>query len=210
MKLVTKLLATLALMVAASSVQAQVITFDDIGINSSYVGFGNITYSGLSWGTGWFAESNSQYSTQYGNTYGAVSGEYAAFNGYGYLEVSVGGGVFDFNGAYFTGWGSQDTAQSYTSSTITVEGYNSGSLVGNATMVLGATGYNWLQADLLGIDSLKFIASGSSQWWLMDDMTINVAASNTSNNSVPEPASLALMGLGLIGMGFLGRKKKAA
>lgn len=103
------------------------------------------------------------------------------------------GSTFDFIGASFTGWAyNNDYNSSFTSRTITVEGYSGGSLVGSVSMNLSASQYDWLSTNLLGVDELRFQNDGiAGRWWLMDNFTYE---------PVPEPATLALLGTGLAGL----------
>jgi len=177
------------------SANATVINFDDITTSSQQAISAN--YAGMNWGSSWYVESSSTS----GN--GSVSGDYAAFNGFGQLTMNLSNGLdFDFTGAYFTSWGSNGTFQSYSATSITVEGYNNNALVGSVSMNLSAGQYDWFQTDLLAVDEVRFISSSSSQWWLMDDLTIN------ESTSVPEPTTLALLVLGLASVGF-SRKKSS-
>jgi hypothetical protein len=180
----------------AGTANAVVINFDAITTTDEQAISAN--YAGMSWGGNWYVES----STSSGN--GSVSGDYAAFNGFGELAMNLSSDVdFDFTGAYFTSWTLRGLSQYYSATSITIEGYNNNALIGSVSMNLSADQYDWFQADLLGVDEVRFISSSSKQWWLMDDLTIN------ESTSVPEPASVALFGLGLAGLIFSRRKKIA-
>ena len=186
----------------ASPAQALVIDFDDISTAAN----DDIPseYKGLNWDGNWAINSASDYMSSYYNTYTPVSGEYAAYNSNGVLSVSLSSGEdFDFIGAYFTAWAAFDDYYLYSATSITIEGYDDGLLSHSISMDLSADQYDWLQADFSSIDNLRFISSDTSKWWLMDDLTIELA-------SVPIPHSLALVGIGMLGMGLLTRRAAGA
>ena len=155
---------------------ADIIYFDDIttgdfeAVPSEYCGF--------NWGTNEFGVvSDSAYSSyHYNNTYGSPSGEYAAFNDRGHNNLvitSISGNYFDFNGVSFSGWAQEDQFCEFTATSITVNGYRDEVLVGTVSMDLSAGQYDWLQADMAGINKLEFVSSGNNKFWIMDDFTFN-------------------------------------
>ncbi len=183
-------LAAAIVLLTCTTVHAAVIDFDDLTASN----FNPIqsNYAGFTWDDYHYVYSDA---TNTGWSKGAVSGSNALFNAYGKMTTSsTSGGLFDFTGAWFNNWSG--------TSSITVEGYNSGSLVDSVTMTLG-NGYEWLQADILGVDQISFVADSESSWWLMDDFTVNESA-------VPEPSLLALFALGMLGFGVSRRKASQA
>lgn len=177
---------------------AAVLNFDDLGSASSVP----TNYGGLTWGFNWVTYSDADYSS-YGNTYGSPSGEIAVFNSGGVTQVGLNSGAdFNFNGAYFTGWAGNNSVVGYTATSLTISGYNNGSLIGQLTTTLSANQYDWVTANLNGIDELRFTQNnGNAHWWLMDNFTFN------ESSQVPEPASLALLGIALAGVGVVRRKR---
>jgi len=177
---------------------ATVIYFDDITTSSS--SFIPSDYQGLNWGGdnhfGVIIDNGGySYQTTFENTYGSPSGEYAAYNSYGVTVSLSSDAIFDFTGAYFTSWAYNDDFGECSSTSILLSGYNGSRLIGTVSMSLSANQYDWLQADLVGINTLIFEASGDKKWWLMDNFTYNETAS-----PVPESATILLLGIGLIGL----------
>jgi hypothetical protein len=100
-------------------------------------------------------------------------------------------------------WGTQ---------TLTISGLNNGIQLFSQTLAVSLAP-TVFTADWAGIDQLRiatgsdfvqdFSLSGRGQHWALDNLTINEAA------TVPEPSSLAIVGLGLIGLAIARRKRAA-
>ena len=72
-------------------------------------------------------------------------------------------------------------------------------------------GYDWVQANFLGITSLRLTGSNAivqpyQTRWMIDDFTFNA-----TSTGIPEPATLllSLSGLGLIGLSRRGKARVA-
>lgn len=198
---------------------ATVVNFDDLVLNASGVLNVPDNYGGFIWGPTagnprFFAISDTTYTSagNYANSYGSPSGENAVSNYAGDVIVYLANGAsFDFNGAHFSPFTIRDLFQSDTATSLTVAGYNGATLVGTASINFPGIGYSWLQADLRGVTSLKFIGSiGNTQpaqtGWLMDNFTFNETA-----QAIPEPPTFWLVGAALLGLfGYFGVKRKGA
>jgi hypothetical protein len=179
-------LLTITLFCITQQAHASILTFDEVPALAPLPS----NYGGFTWDANFAVYSDAAYAS-YGNTYGSPSGDNAVFNSSGVLSImTTSGSDFDFNGAYFTGWAQNNSAVSFTATSITVRGYNNGNLIGTASMSLPANSYQFLNANLAGVDELRFISSASSQWWLMDNFTFNASVS-----AVPEASTLVTWSL---------------
>lgn len=194
------------LLAAAPLAHASVINFDDIALNVSYVMNVPDNHGGFVWGEIGdpdlyaFGDTIFTGAGNYANSYNSPSGENAVSNYAGtvYIRQSS-GAAFDFNGAFFSTFTIADQTQSDSASLLKFEGFNGATLVRSMTANLDV-GYDWVQADLLGITSLRITGSNAivqpfQTRWMMDDFTFNATPTN-----VPEPATLLLSiaGFGLI------------
>lgn len=175
-----------------------VITFDETtGVFSS-------GYGGLDW-IGFNRVHAPTYHVQdTGYVRGNISAEYTAYTSGSSSSpstVSVGSGTFDFIGMYITAAWQNDLA-------VYIEGYLTGSTLFSQVFTINDDGPIFTNSNFIGIDTLRIYTvagvdagtPGSGKYVAIDNFTINESI------SVPEPASIALLGLGLVGIGFTRKK----
>jgi hypothetical protein len=177
---------------ACASAFAGVIHFDDLsGDPAAAIDNG---YAGFNWDN--IATIREDAFPGSGYAAGTVSHANTAYNMNGGTASIWRAGAFDFVGAWFTSaWVEQELA---------FDAYRDGQLLysSEVSTVIDTATPVWVGLGWTGIDTLVIYNSSGTQW-AMDDLTVNVAEAA----DVPEPATLALFGAALAGMG-VGRRRK--
>jgi len=183
-----------------------VITFDDLSVTSTGLAIASIPngYQSLTWSNMDVVNAvrEATLNGTNGGYYGMVSPSNVALNAFGgSAEIDAQGTNFDFLSTYLTGvWNSNLN--------IEVEGFRSGTLLYDTTVVASATSPTLFTFDYSDIDRLYFSSFGGQPAYtpvpeyefVMDNMTIEF---------VPEPSSLLLAAFGGVSLVTLLRRKRA-
>ena len=205
MKMIHRLLAATALVaagLAASSANAEILTFDDVSVSS----FQSIpgTYHGYIFN--YFAFIGPNFSPS-GYRNGVVSGANSACgcasdSGAAYSSISS-ASLFNLDSGFFTSaWNNN--------ATLSITGLLNGATVYTASSLISVGGPTLLNLGFNGINEVRFAVSGgtsanlagSGNYFAVDNLSLNAAA-------VPEPATWGMMilGFGLAGAAIRRRAK---
>lgn len=196
-----KVAAVLLACMGASGVVAAPVVLDFEGqgyIDSSSIG----SYGGLSFDSGAYAYTETSYQAGYNNTTAFPSGDIAMYNGFGVVTVAAtSGSDFDALSAMASWWGQNNSQQSFSSTSITIEGWDDGVMVGTSTIPLGQA-FQTINLGFSSIDELRFLNDGvEARWWLLDDLTLDFEPA-----AIPLPSASLLAGVGLLGVGVRRRR----
>lgn len=180
----------LSINLASESAHAEIITFDDIPAPAKIYDVHRPTYHNLVWSPSITLVPQVLF-YDFVPHLDSPSGHNAVVN-IGDVSVEI-SGMTSFQGAYFMGSSAANGShQAYTSTSVTIEGWDGNSLVGTVSALLELTSFNFVGANFTGIDHITIkndLIPGTV--WIMDDFQFNAPAS-----AVPEPSSFALLGLG--------------
>jgi hypothetical protein len=183
-----------------------VLTFDDLSGTSTGSIITNIPslYHGLVWSNMWVINAvldTTLFGTN-GAYYGMVSPSNMAFNGAGFpAEVDSAGTNFNFLSAYLTGaWNSNLI--------IEVEGFRSGALVYDQTVIAAATNSTLFMFNYMNIDRLYFNSFGG-QGAFGTPSVADFVMDNFDFDFIPEPSSLLLATFGALLLWPLLKRERA-
>jgi hypothetical protein len=180
-------------------------------INDYSTNYGGFTWTSTSTSGYWGVETSNSY-ILYGNTTTPITGA-ALFPSMNNVVINEDGNIgagqtaissnnpFNFDGAYFGAWTQNDNSIFYGASSITINGYLNNALIGTQTFNISPGSLQWVAGTLKGINKLEFLPTDGSggYYFLMDNFTYSQA---------PIPASVLLLGSGLLGMGLVGRRRQ--
>ncbi len=186
----------LALMPAgAATIKFDDLTTPNVSVDTANWGIVPATYAGYNW-TGFEVIDGVTFQGVYG-TLPFPSTPNAAYNGgNGNATVTMSAASpFNLDGAYFSFW---PNVGAYAANSVTVSGTLGGNPVGSPVVVSLGSGFSWVPLNLNGVDSVSF-SSSQGKYWLTDNITTSAA--------VPEPASMLMLGGGLLALGIVGRRR---
>mgnify|MGYP001585661137 FL=1 len=193
-RLLGLLLATGMVLGSSAIADATVVHFDDL---SHYTSVPSIPsgYGGLDWNN--MAAYNTLLGAQVsGYKNGVVSPKNVAFNKFGTPAVISRLTPFDFTGAYLPGaWNN--------GLNVNLKGYNGVNLVYDSTVVVNSTSPTYFNFNYLGITSLRLDSYGGVHGGYTGSRGTHLVLDNFTYNpvsSVPEPATLFLLGSGVVGL----------
>jgi len=180
---------------------ATILNFDNLRLGDAITDYGGFTWDALPQAR---TIQYSTYNAKYTPTLSPVSATMLAEMD-GMISVSR-NSVFDFNGAYLTGYGNAGDSQF--ASGINITGYLGTDIVGTFDINTTAWTLKYFDLSMTSVDRVEFTPGSShntTAYFLMDNFTY----SEPSTDPVPEPATMFLFCIGLLGLAGINRRKTA-
>ena len=188
-----------------SPTYAAIVILDFEGISSQNTAPLPNDYQGFDWSGGdWELINDNLFTGPFGNSYDSPNGSSSVDSSSGLSSVTF-THTDDFNFLSFdaSSFAINDTfSPTFSSTSLTVEGYNNGTLVDSLLFNLSATSFTNFAVNLSGVDEIRFLSDSSGLFWVADNFEVDVL----SASPVPVPATVWLLGSGLIGL--VGLRKK--
>jgi hypothetical protein len=178
----------LALVAPAGTAFGDIITFDDLPYPVAGIPVITNGYANLQWNNFNYLNGTTIVPSGYENA--VVSANNVAFNNNG-NPAQISGGEFNLISAYLTGaWNDGLSVQ--------VQGFLSGNLAYDRTYTVNTTGPTLINFDFVGVDQVVFSSSGGTPnpAYAGHGLGAQFAMDNLDIILVPEPSTLALIGLG--------------
>lgn len=195
-----KLLGVVCVVLLAAAMPAFANTTLDFEVGSGSLSHPITSYGGFTWSNMGTINGPSYCSGACGYTNGTTSGSRVGFNGFGAPMSMTSGSAFNLVSGNFTGaWNN--------GLNVTVNGWLGSTLLYTTTFSTTSYSPTFHIFNFNGIDKAEFITFGGTSAGYSGGGTHVAVDDLTVGSSVPEPATLALMGTGMSMLGYFRRRR---
>jgi hypothetical protein len=183
---------------ASAAIAAFTIGFDDLPGAQGAIPNG---YKGFTWNNFWYVDGVNYYDNPSGYQNGVRSANNVAFNAYGNpASIYASSPWYVIDGYVTAAW--RDDLE------ISIVGSLAGNPVISGDFFIGPLGTTYFYATgVVWIDTLTFTTSGGTQHWPGRGDGTHFALEDFQVYQIPEPGTVVLMGIGLLALGFVRRRK---